>query len=156
MATGTGSQKALCCRPFVAALLLSLVGLQGCTSHGSTPRSGPTASTPASGQPSPTITRVPLTEDAARRLETDARSGREAAVRRAFAVPSGVTLDRKFVAAIKALGDITVHEETFAQTGDTEATVEISTTSQGRATRWVADLVLDNGQWLIAGTRRTA
>lgn len=128
------------------------VALTGCSSNAAAPAAASSTGTPS---PSATIsTPVPLPVASARALESAARSGDEASIRRAFVVPSGTALDPQLADGLAAFARFDIDQSQFVQTSDTTATVPVTTVDAAGVTRrWTAILQLIDGGWLIAATQ---
>jgi hypothetical protein len=135
--------------------VLAALALAACTSSGDHPLASGASSRSASR---PVVTHpVPLLPARARDVERQARSGSYEQVRLAFALPPAAKLDPAFIPGLAKLREFNVDDAHFVQVDDSTATVPVSVVdAAGAPSTWTADLVLNGGQWLIAGSEKAA
>lgn len=141
-------------RRFVGVFMLSaaLGSVAACTQHALAPGAASVRSTPTVRR-STVAKPVPLSVASARTLETQVRSGDDASVKAALAVPAGQILDPALVSGLAAMKSLTIEQSKFRQVDAMSAVVPITTVdSAGKSTTWTTTLVLVNGSWRIGLT----
>ncbi len=151
------------------AVVLALgvvLAVAGCTRGGATTAAPPPteASSPRSARPPtagstqpssdvPTTgTLDPLTAAEARSLQEDLGSGDARRVARAVALPPGLRLPEKALAALDGL-QLQILPGSFRDTGEGTAAVRANVTSDGGTVRrWEVGLVRDQGRWRVTAT----
>ena len=152
--TGDGWGQSMVRRRFVGVLALAaaLSSVAGCTQHAPDPAKLSVRST-SNATESTVANPVPLSVASARTLETQARSGDDATVKTALAVPANQKLDPALVSGLAAMKSLTIEQSKFRQVDDLSAVVPITTVdTAGKSTTWTATLVLVNSTWRIGLT----
>lgn len=136
----------------VFALAAALSSVAGCTQHAPDPGKLSGRST-SSATESTVANPVPLSVASARILETRARSGDDATVKTALAIPADQRLDPALVSGLAAMKGLTIEQSKFRQVDDVSAVVPITTVdAAGKSTTWTATLVLVDSTWRIGLT----